>query len=802
MDDQITGEMLGKYQILEEIGRGGFGTVYRAKDTVLGREVAIKVLNPLLMRDAGFVERFRREAKAAARLEHPHIVPIYDADEVEGRLFIVMRLVRGESLAQMIKRGRLSWEDALAVLRQVGTALAYAHAEGIIHRDIKPGNILLDQRMGPMLSDFGLAHLAVADPASESYSSLGSGDHILGTLPYIAPELWEGVPATPGSDIYALGCVTYEMLTGKLLFGGPTTPAIIKAHLHGAHLPAEWPLDTPEELTAVLTRAVTGDPTQRYSSVEAFLDALKGLQTIEVEKKRAAAIARLLAEAQSALEERRYEDAITAAEALLALQAEHAEGAAVLQKAQAQLARRAELAARVAEAVQLHEEKKQVFEASRTELEAKLGLLGQARRANEDEREQLLQEKAQIEAQLQELQKQLQAQIQQEKEFHHEVQGQEKTLQALETRVAWLERAQALLAQGDFEALERHLDGTTVDTKTVSPRPGPEVAPEARAAKPARSPGAALTITPGTVARLSVAKTFTHHKDAVTAIAFSPSGTMLFSGGSDKRVCLQNTLTGDIIYELPLQSEVNDIAFSPNGEVIGIALANGMLQLWQVNDKRALSITNTLQGAVTCLSFTPDGNNILYGAANGKILRWPISGPAYEFASFGEKFEPQPVSTLCLSADGTYLAATSKQQTVPIWQVSSRALIGSLGVPSGYATSVAFAPDGITFAISSSEGSIRFGQIVRNKIQPRAPFAAHNSSVRCMAFSPDGALLASGAHDGTVRFWSLARSGQGTTLQMLNLDVLAGPVNDIAFSPDGTSFAAASTRESVKLWRI
>lgn len=457
MDDQVISEMLGKYQILEEIGRGGFGTVYRAKDTVLGREVALKVLNPLLMRDVGCVERFRREAKAAARLEHPYIVPIYDTDEVKGRLFIVMRLVRGESLAQMIKRGRLSWEDTLAILQQVGAALTYAHTEGIIHRDIKPGNILLDQRMGPMLSDFGLAHLT---DAAKDYYIEGTDKHILGTLPYIAPELWEGTPATPASDVYALGCVTYEMITGKLLFGGPTTPAIIKAHVHGAQLPAEWPLDTPEELTAVLTRAVTGDPTQRYDGVEAFLEALEGLQTIEVKKKRAAKVARLLAEAQDALKARRYQDAVTAAEALLALQTEHEAGQKVLEQAQAQLARHADFAAQLAAKAAQHEQESQRLEQERAALETRVKALVQAQQARDEESKRLGNEKARIETRLGELRQELQEHARQQEAL----QRARNALEQARTRLAQQQRqwaeATRLLEKGDWGGVEQWLTGS------------------------------------------------------------------------------------------------------------------------------------------------------------------------------------------------------------------------------------------------------------------------------------------------------------------------------------------------------
>lgn len=463
MDDQVIGEMLGKYQILEEIGQGGFGTVYRAKDTVLGREVALKVLNPLLMRDAGFVERFRREAEAAARLEHLHIVPIYDAGEVEGRLFIVMRLVRGESLAQMIKRGRLSWEDALAVLRQVGAALAYAHTEGIIHRDIKPGNILLDKHMGPMLSDFGLAHLT---DAAKGYHIEGTDKHILGTLPYIAPEIWEDAEATPATDVYALGCVVYEMLTGKPLFGGSTPMAVMHAHDQGAHLPQEWTAEVPQELGKVLQRAVARKADGRYATVPEFLSALEGLQTAEVKKKRAAEVARLLAEAQDALKARRYQDAVTAAEALLALQPEHEAGQKVLEQSQAQLARHADFAAQLAARAAQHEQESQRLEQERTALEARAKALAQAQQARDEESKRLGNEKARIETRLGELHQQLQEHARQQEALQRERSALEQAQTSLTQQRRHWDEATRLLEKGDWGGVEQWLTG--------SPAPQPQ----------------------------------------------------------------------------------------------------------------------------------------------------------------------------------------------------------------------------------------------------------------------------------------------------------------------------------------
>jgi hypothetical protein len=295
--------MLGKYEILEELGRGGFGTVYRAADTTLGREVALKVLHPQLLVDPAFVERFLREARALAALRHPHIVTVHEVGNVEGRLFIAMELARGTDLGRAIReKGRIPWSEALAVLQPVCEALDYAHAHGTVHRDLKPGNILLDAERGPLLSDFGFARLMASSSASLSVSG-----GILGTPAYIAPEVWERESAQPAADMYALGCITHEMLTGQVLFPGETPVQALRAHDRGPQFPERWPEGVPAEVQSVLARALARDPGARYPTASALWHALASLEE-------AAKAARQVAE-QRALAAQWQQETLTAMEA-------------------------------------------------------------------------------------------------------------------------------------------------------------------------------------------------------------------------------------------------------------------------------------------------------------------------------------------------------------------------------------------------------------------------------------------------------------------------------------------------------
>jgi protein kinase-like protein len=264
----------GKYRINQELGAGGFATVYKALDTTLDREVALKILHPPLLTDRRFVQNFRQEAKTLAALRHPQIITVYEVGEVDGRLFIAMDLAYGLSLGQSIaKRGRIRWGETLAVLKPVCEALDYAHGQKVVHRDLKPANLLLDMQRGALLTDFGFARLMAENSASMTMSG-----GVIGTPGYIAPEVWESNAANAPVDIYALGCIVYEMLTGDVLFKGQTPIQAMRAHDRGPQLPAVWPEDVPADVAIVLAKALARDPVSRYPSAGALWQALDALE--------------------------------------------------------------------------------------------------------------------------------------------------------------------------------------------------------------------------------------------------------------------------------------------------------------------------------------------------------------------------------------------------------------------------------------------------------------------------------------------------------------------------------------------
>ena len=257
------------YELLEEIGAGGFGRVYRVRDLGLEREVAIKVLHPQLTADPGVMERFRREAMLAARLRHPNIVSIYDIQSRAGLQWYVMELVPGANLAQIVKKdGPFPLQKTTRVLFEALSALEHAHALGLVHRDIKPENMLLEPTGLLRITDFGLALALRGD-------RFGGATSRSGTPQFAAPEQLLGERVDPRTDLYSLGAVAYFALLGRAPFEGPTPEAILAMQTtDNIPLLREARPDVSREIEDVLRRAVRGDPAQRYANAAAFREAL------------------------------------------------------------------------------------------------------------------------------------------------------------------------------------------------------------------------------------------------------------------------------------------------------------------------------------------------------------------------------------------------------------------------------------------------------------------------------------------------------------------------------------------------
>ncbi len=258
-----------RYRLGERLAGGGMGSVYRAVDESLGRPVAVKVLRRELADEPAFLERFRREARAAAGLSHPGVAGVYDYGELGGSAFIVMELVEGETLAERIAaRGRLPWSEAFALGEQVARALAAAHAHRLVHRDVKPGNILIGPGQRAKVTDFGIAKAA-------SSATLTRTGMVLGSANYVAPEQAKGDDVGPAADQYSLGCVLFEAVCGRTPYAGANPVAIATQHV-SAPVPDPRQLrpDLPVPAARLIRRALAKEPGDRFASATAMADAL------------------------------------------------------------------------------------------------------------------------------------------------------------------------------------------------------------------------------------------------------------------------------------------------------------------------------------------------------------------------------------------------------------------------------------------------------------------------------------------------------------------------------------------------
>lgn len=273
-EKDLTGKQLSNYKIIEKLGAGGMATVYKAHELSLNRMVALKVLSPRLSEDTDFIKRFHREAQAAAQLNHPSIVQIYSIGQEEDIHYFAMEYVKGRTLADITKeKGTLPPVEATAVTRQVAEALGEAHKAGLVHRDIKPGNIMLDDTGRAKVADFGIAYV------TEAKTKLTQSGSIIGTPEYLSPEQCEGKTVDGRSDIYSLGVTLYEVLTGKPPYEADTAVSMLMKIIKGDFLPiGESNPDVPKPIRDLVEKMMQTDPQNRYANTDELLKAIRAAE--------------------------------------------------------------------------------------------------------------------------------------------------------------------------------------------------------------------------------------------------------------------------------------------------------------------------------------------------------------------------------------------------------------------------------------------------------------------------------------------------------------------------------------------
>jgi WD40 repeat protein/serine/threonine protein kinase len=812
------------YEILHEVGRGGMGVVYKAMQVSLNRPVALKMI--LAGSHAGPRERdrFRREAEAVATLQNPHIVQIFEIGEASGHLYLALEYVDGGSLASHLRTAPWSSRDAAELVELLARAVHYAHQQGVVHRDLKPGNVLLGRVEGgqakgedgwprdpaaprfssallrPKITDFGLAK-KIGDSGNPDGTKTGA---VMGTPSYIAPEQASGKTRDvgPAADVYALGAILYELLTGRPPFLGETPLDTVLQVLHDDPVPPKRLQPTvPTDLETICLKCLHKSAAKRYASAEFLADDLRRFLNGEPIKARP-----LSSWGRVAKWARRHPSlAVLGAVSIAATVAL----VGVLSVAYS----------RVRDAV----EQKQNALASEAEERRKAELLAGDNERKRKEAAELAREneKRRIEADKQNVE--LKRQIEERRRNAFALQlAQVAALSERDPRRAQLildddARCPPDLRDFTWAYLHRLCQRTEVVYTEHQPRDAGQVA------------------------------------DPIRAVAFSPARTFIATAGNSGQVRVWDPRSGFTWAILTGHAgAIRSVAFSPDGEVIATAGADGTIRLWELPvamlegarqtlefvpvfrplvKPLALAPTMTLDAAhaaeVNCIAFNPNGRQLVSGGEDGYLRWWDLQafrtalpdvsavggaaaasmlvqrtqrGPRLVSVvreTYGHPGDgrPMPVRSLAFSASGNVLVTGGAHSTVRVWAGDGSRIIRAIGNHDDAVIAVAASPDGRTIATVNNNAtptvriiSVETGRDVRRLV-------GHTRAIYALAFSPDGELLASAGFDKTVRVWDV--DGQERT-------VLQGhdqAVSSLAFAADRRSLVSGGMDAVARVWQ-
>jgi hypothetical protein len=704
----------GKFEILADLGQGAMGRVYRAHDPILDRPVALKTVAPALLTGKDTLARFRREARAAARLQHPNIVTIFEVGEVEGTHYIAMELVEGIDLGEaMTPPDRFPLEQKVRMVVDVCRGLHFAHRMGVVHRDVKPANIRLTKDGTVKILDFGIARLRGGDSTDPNLTQAGM---VLGTPSYLSPELLQGAKVDHRADMWALGVILYEIVAGRRPFEAPTITSLITRIVSEPPPPLDPLLRLPEGLAAVALRALDKDPERRFADLDemakALLHAIGATPLPEapldpVIKKRA--YEANFAEARRMLAEDDFSGALAAARRAQSLDPARTGIVSLIKVIEQRLRSATTLRSLPAEA------------APGTALDAT------------------------------------------------------RTAVAVATPVATPVQTQAAPATGTVPGLP--IPPGPLDTATLRARGAGAFRELGTFGEPPATKEAALSPVSDIFAvagadgairlwdlrsrnRVNTLRTDLHrrtsHDAGALALAFSPDGSLLASAHVDGVVHLWDMSTGD---EVPVRlrhdESVGALAFSPDGATLATGSLDATLRLFDVGAALAGEARRELvrqPSGVTALAWIGGGEWILTGHFS-KVLRLTDPHRGRLIATL-----PPPearVNLLVLSPDGRHLAVSSDDRVVRLYDLATREQVAQFGELKRPATSLCFLADGGFLATVCQDKFVQLWDVEAQSLASTLWGPADESFVSLALFGESNHLAAAVA-DGRIRVWGPA----------------------------------------------
>ncbi|MFO0871938.1 MAG: serine/threonine-protein kinase [Pirellulales bacterium] len=785
----------GDYEVLEEIARGGMGVVYKARQVNLKRTVALKMILAGQLASQQEVERFHAEAEAAAKLDHPNIVPIFEVGQHDGQHYFSMAFVEGESLAQRVGRGVLPPREAAELVRRVALAIGYAHVAGIVHRDLKPANVLLDREGQPRVTDFGLAKQV---GTSDGRTVTGQ---VLGTPSYMPPEQAGGECGQVGplSDVYSLGAILYCLLTGRPPFQAATPlDTLLQVMTREPVSPRQLNSDVPRDLETISLKCLEKEPARRYASAQEFANELQRYldgRPIQARPINALARAWRWCRRNSALA-----STATVAAILLVVVSCVYVTSLVMKNRQLTAALRSEQVAKD-EAVILRgraegNERQARREAERADAKA-AEALDHAKRLDAKTREA---EAAAEQARREELRADAETDVARRRLY-----------------AAQMNLAQAAWNDATIGRLHQLLD----------------------ASRPQETGGSDLRGWEWFYwQRLSRAELLTWsgrpNRVGLSSVAFHPDGKQL-AAATIHDVVLIDSHTGKTIKIIPSrklpytaysQMAFAHVSYSPNGKWLAACCSGGMfsnkdMQTEYVPGETLLcdpatgEILHTFPhpGRVTGAAFSPASDRLAIGGTAqdvgpGEVMIWDVATRQEAVRLQGQVPNPykkpeqrlklamhgHAVNAVAFSPDGKRLATASGDQSIKLWDLETGAELRTLRGHAAPVTSVAFRADGEQLVSGGGDRNLMLWNVETG--ETLNTLFGHRDGVTCVAFSSDGKRIVSASNDRTVRIWDAATGDEHATIKGH-----ATGVRQVALSADGL-LATAGYDESVKLWNV